>query len=103
MRAKLTNGKGDVLMVDYSKTNVHVNDSYVISKADIADWVNIIKSFGKLYGYTYARSNASWIREWKAHNLLYKWNIEPNRTKDVDLDEGETLFRRICYFLLSIL
>lgn len=102
MKAKLTNGRGGTLMVEYSRTNVHINNSYAVAKTDIPDWIEQIKSFGKLYGYEYSRSNKSWDREWKAHNVLYKWGIEPNRTKDVDLDEGETLLRRIGYFLLSI-
>ena len=102
MNAKLTNNKGDILIVEYSKTNVHVNDSYAVAKADIADWVKQIKSFGESYDYTYTRTDKSWINEWKAHNVLYKWGIEPDRSKHVDLDEGETLLIRICYFLLSI-
>lgn len=103
MRAKLTNGKGDILMVDYFKTNVHITSSYAVAKTDIADWVERIRSFGEMYGYEYARTKSSWRREWKAHNVLYRWGIELSRTRDVDLDEGETLLRRIVYYFLSFL
>lgn len=102
MNMKLTNGKGDTLMVKYTKTNIHIYNSYAVKKSDIANWIKQIRSFGKLYGCTYMRSDKSWIKEWKAHNVLYKWGIEPDRTKDVDLNEDETLLRRICYSLLSI-
>ena len=49
------------------------------------------------------RSVASYIREWRAHNLLYKWNIKVESTKDVDLDIKETWLRRFGYFILSII
>lgn len=91
------------LKVCYSNTNVHINDSYIISRRDIPSWVERIKSFGEQNGYTYSRSNKSWIREWKAHNLLFKWGIEPTRTRDVDLNEDETAIRKVGYFLLSLL
>lgn len=103
MNTKLTNGKGDTLVVKYSKTNVHIDDSYAVAKADIADWVEQIRSFGEMYGYEYDRPKSSWRREWKAHNVLYRWGVEPNRTRDVDLNEGETLARRIAYYFLSFL
>lgn len=103
MKTRLTNGIGDALTVEYSKTNVRIDSSCTVAKEDIAGWIEQIKSFGKLYGYEYTRSNKSWAREWKAHNVLYWWGIEPYRTRDVDLDEGETLLRRIAYLFLSFL
>lgn len=49
------------------------------------------------------RSVKSYVREWRAHNVLFGWGIEEARTKDVDLNVNETGFRRFCYFFLSLL
>ena len=52
--------------------------------------------------FAYKRTIGSWLREWRAHNVLYKWGYQPDRTKSVDLNEDETQIRKIGYFLLSI-
>ncbi len=49
------------------------------------------------------RSSSSYVREWCAHNLMYRFKISPKRTRDVDLDARESAFRRFVYFVLSIL
>jgi hypothetical protein len=102
MRIQLTNHQGDTLTIDYSKTNVRIIDSYNVTKRDMDDWIEQIKSCGETHGYRYARSNNSWRKEWKAHNMLYRWRIAPCRTKDVDFNEDESLLRRFGYFILSI-
>ena len=48
------------------------------------------------------RSMYSLINEWRSHNLLYDLHIQRDRTKDVNLN-NETLIRRICYSVLSVL
>lgn len=47
------------------------------------------------------RSIKSYLREWRAHNLLYKIHIAEESTRDTDLNVNEKLIRRIGYFLLS--
>ena len=89
------------LKVRYSSTNVHVNDSYIIGGKDIPSWAQRIKSVGEQNGHVYSRTTKSWINEWKAHNLLFKLGIERGRTRDVDLDDNESTFRRFCYVILS--
>lgn len=103
MRTELTNSSGKTLTIEYSKSNVHIYNSFTISKTDIADWIQQIKSFGEENGYIYLRSNKSWEREWNAHNLLFKWGIKADRAKDVDLNEDESLLRRLLYWILSLL
>ena len=49
------------------------------------------------------RSISSYVREWRSHNLLYKWNFKPQSTKDTDLNVNEYTWRRIGYFILSFL
>ena len=101
MRRIVCNANEEKLAVDYSKTNVHVNGSYAISSKDIPDWVRRIKDCGEQNECVYSRSTRSWINEWRAHNLLFKLGIEPDRTRDVDLDDNESTFRRFCYVILS--
>lgn len=45
----------------------------------------------------------SYIREWRAHNTLFRWGVEEDRTRDVDLNINEKKFRRLCYFFLSLI
>lgn len=48
------------------------------------------------------RSYKSLVREWIAHNRLYKWGIKPEKTKDVDLEFNETTFHKLVYWLLGM-
>ena len=103
MQIELTNTLGQSLSVNYSLTNVHICKSYAIAKTDIASWVKLIKETGNQNGYVYSRSESSWIREWKAHNLLFKWGVCPDRTKDVDLELKVKFLYKIAYFILSLM
>lgn len=40
--------------------------------------------------------------EWIAHNRLYKWNIKPEKTKDVDLGFKESWINKVVWNILSI-
>lgn len=77
-------------MIDekYSKDNTHVINSYMlVSRYGIKKEVEWIIEARKLREYPVTRSVNSYIREWKGHNRLYKWNIKRDHTKDVDLEE----------------
>jgi hypothetical protein len=95
------------VIMDTEGKNIHIHNSYQVKK--VADMKRIIgdfmgKSFyGKMVEAGFNRSAASMLREWKAHNVLYKWNYEIERTKSVDLDQGESMWRRFCYVFLSLL
>lgn len=47
------------------------------------------------------RTKKSALNEWIAHNRLYQMGLFKNHTCDCDLTKNESLFRRICYWLLS--
>ena len=47
------------------------------------------------------RSLPSYLREWRAHNLLYGLGLFRSHTADVDLDAGEPLWRRAIYWALG--
>lgn len=95
--------KESSLKIILTPTNVHIVTSFQITdrkgKEEVIDY---ILKVAKDYGLEYKRSKKSWIREWSAHNTLYQWNYQRERTGSVDLNEDESLFRRFCYFFLSL-
>ena len=87
-----------------TETNIHIVDSYKIKKKD--DMIAILASIRKdaaALGYHYKRSDKSWLKEWRSHNLLYDLGIEEDRTDSVDLSEKESRFRLFAYNILTYL
>lgn len=92
--------------ISYSLTNgnVHIVDSYKIcKKADMNAIVKLIRTEAVKLGFEYKRSNSSWVTEWRAHDFMYDNGICRARTTSVDLNEGESVFRLVCYSLMSAL
>jgi hypothetical protein len=81
-------------------TYVTIVDSHQVPECDIPRFISKLRAeinnSPKLKDL-YKRSEESWIKEWIAHNRLYKRNLFVDHTKDVDLDEKESLFRLFCY------
>lgn len=89
-----------IYTIDKEKGNCHIVDSYKITdRKTMEDFVKENLS-GEPFN---CRSIKSYVREWRAHNLLYKWKIKIESSKDVDLDINESKWRRFCYFILSLL
>lgn len=85
-----------------SKGNVHIVDSYKIrKKADMNGIVAAIRAEAKKKGYTYKRSNSSWVTEWRAHNYMYDRGQERARTRSVDLNENESRWKLLSYSLMA--
>lgn len=94
---------GEFIRVILNKYNIHIEDSYqVVKRKDMKDFLSIILDASLNRGIFYSRKIRSWIREWKAHNLLYRLGIKKDRTGSVDLDECESKLRRFGYFILSL-
>lgn len=85
--------------ISITENNIHIENSYNVSTE--AEMRKIL--FSALPYTKITRSTTSCIREWKAHNVLYRWNIARSRTADVDINENETNFHKLCYFFLSLL
>lgn len=96
--------KGQIITYYVSKTVITIKNSWMIKKAE--DMKNILKKIRRQVerrGFVFERTDAAWLREWKAHNLMYNLNFKRAHTADVDLDENESAFRRFCYLFLSLL
>ena len=94
------------VIMDVEGQNIHIHNSYQVTKTN--DMKMILSTimgtlfYSKMAAAGFSRSKKSMLREWKAHNVLYKWNYQPNRTRSVDLNEKETTWRKFYYFFLSI-
>lgn len=51
---------------------------------------------------TCKRSIGSFVREWKAHNILYSWGWFKSSTEHADLNTDESPVRRIGYFFITL-
>ncbi len=99
MEIEINNTK---FVVFFSNNNIHIRDSYLIKNdEDKIKMLDLIMGSDEYAKGNHNRSRDSYLIEWKAHNVLYEWGIAPSRTASVDLNEDESLFRRICYFFLS--
>ena len=95
--------KESSLKIILTPTNVHIVTSFQITdRKDKEKVLDYILKVAKEYGFEYKRSKKSWIREWSAHNTLYQWNYQKERTGSVDLNEDESFLRRFCYFFLAL-
>lgn len=84
--------------------NLYIENSYQIKNN--SDKKTILEEANeqiKQHGYIFNRTINSQLYEWRGHNALYKMHIAQSRSQSVDINEGETLIRRIGYRILSIL
>ena len=87
-----------------SKGNIHIVNSYKIrKKADMNGIVKAIRAEAKKKGYTYKRTDSSWVTEWRAHNYMYDKGQQRSRTGSVDLNENESRLKLLGYTALSLL
>ena len=90
--------------IDVKNLNIHVEDSYLVDTKKKIDeaLLEIMQDpkYQELVDAGFKRSRASMKAEWAAHNVLYKWHVSPNRTKDVDLDQKESPLRKFIYSIL---
>lgn len=93
----------DIITIYFDSKNIKITESYKITDpACMLDALNLIREEAQRFNIQYKRTNMSWIREWKAHNMLYKAGIKKERTSCTDLNEDESLFRRLGYWFFSL-
>lgn len=86
--------------IKYNKNKITIIDSYKIK--DEVFMYSILYLFLMKTNYRYKRSIDSWVSEWKAHNKLYNKGLFIIHTKDCDLCDNESIFRKIIYKILEV-
>lgn len=82
--------------ISYKNKNIKIVNAYKITnKKDMLHFLNTLPL------ELIDRSAKSCLNEWIAHNRLYKIGLFKEHTRDCDLSANESLFRRICYWLIS--
>lgn len=87
-------------MVDY-KYNEKTNNIKIIDSYKVTSKIYMKLCLYCMPLYKVNRSVDSCLNEWIAHNRLYKLGLFKDRCKDTDLTMNESIFRRICYWILS--
>lgn len=90
----------DGVKIQYDSKNIHIVNSYLVNNK--SKMFTILILFKEVTKYKSKRTLKSWIREWKAHNRLYRLGLFRLHTKDCDLEENEKLYRLIAYQILGI-
>lgn len=85
----------DKVEIEYNSGNIRIKNSYRINK--IVDMIVVLRIFQIRTGFKSKRSLRSWIKEWKAHNRLYKLGLFRSHTVDCDLEEHEKWWRLLAY------
>ena len=91
--------------INYTVTdnNIHIEDSYKLTKKTFKNLLNEIKKEYPLNKVLNIRNLCSLKLEWMTHKFLYKIKYQINRTKDVDLDIMETPKRLFGYHVIGAL
>ncbi len=80
---------------------VKIMDSYkIVDRSKMKDILYAIQ-----HNHPEVKFNRSYdelTNEWVAHNRLYKWNIRPEKTKDVDLQFEESKTNKIIWNILGM-
>lgn len=91
--------------IDVENLNIHIENSYLVTdKSQIRAEIKKIMGdpkFQDLKAAGFTRTSGSMYNEWAAHNVLYRWGYEKERTKSVDIDQKETTTRKFCYWILA--
>lgn len=93
----------DLLTVYFDEKNIHIRESYTFTDPKcMLEAMFLIREEAKRFNIEYKRTNISWLREWKAHNVMYKMGLFKKSTANTDLNENESWFRRLVYWFLSL-
>lgn len=83
----------------YNDSGITIKESYKVKTKVYMEY--LLNMFVIETGYKSRRSMKSWIREWVAHNRMYRWGWFRSHTEDCDLEEDIVWWRSIVYFILG--
>ena len=98
----------DGLNIIITPNNIHIEDSYrVVNPVDMKHVLNDTIEFLNTNHITMDtpfnhRSICSMVSEWKTHNNLYTLNIQPERTRSVDINSPQPWYMPILYFFCGL-
>ena len=77
-------------------TGTHIEDSCLVtSKEDMRAYLQELRDTSSSEMAVNQRDLESQVREWRSHNLFYKFHVFRSRTKDVDLELKQTWYREL--------
>ena len=86
----------DLTNAKVTPTNTHIADScQVTSKEDMRAYLQELRDASTHEMAVNQRDMESQVREWRSHNLFYKFHVFRSRTKDVDLELKQTWYREL--------
>lgn len=90
------------ILVEYSVnvTNVHILNAYKYSKFGFREIITDIKKMNPDNFTLQNRKNFSIILDWSLNNLLYRFGINREKTRDLDINPKTSMFRKVTAFLL---
>lgn len=89
------------MRITFEENNTHIEDSYKSTDLNLEVCYIIRERYLRHLPRT--RSFDSYVREWKAHNRLYKLGLFRSHTKDCDLEEPIKWYHEIIYFILGVI
>lgn len=89
------------LKIIFTEDNMEIKDSYQISNVDKMKDI-LEEALNKTILYQTKRSTDSLLREWVAHNLLYKFHIFRKYTKNSNFKKRTKKIIAFNYFLLTL-
>ena len=87
-----------IMKYTVSKNNIHIENSYLISKKEFDNELKKIEDLyvGKTDVFKY-RTYKSLKKEWAVHNLCYNLHLFRSHTKDVDLNYPQIWYEPFLY------
>ena len=83
----------DIYIIDGRNDNdpdFRICNSYeIIDPIEIGRIIEVLENYEMEYPSNWDRSKVSMRREWLAHNICYYFNVEKNRTSEVDLNNSD--------------
>lgn len=90
------------LKIYISEKTLTIIDSYKITNVDkMNEILDEIQKKENYFLYENKRTRQSLIKEWVAHNRLYKWHLFRKHTCDCDFESELSLKMRFIYFILG--
>ena len=83
-----------------TKTDMNIINSYELNNISLMKKI-LNEALNKTTTYKTKRKINSLINEWIAHNVLYKYNLYREHTRDCNFESKQKINTKIIYFILS--